>query len=705
MTDQTAALRRGSAEKVVEGGAAAVRYTLDFLCGFVLSGAALFGSPVPLPVGFAAACSGWQMIAAVCGAAIGGWFRLSGTALLNLLAPLCGVCVVKAVLQRMGMLREQRQASAAAAALLSLGCGVAVLFSTGATLGGLLRTVFAAGIVGLSALFYTDARAALRHGRAPETLDAYSLACIVLSLCTLLLGFLEVSVHGFRPARCFGAFLVLGAADLFAAEGGSIAGIAFGASVAVSGASVAPALSCGICGLTAGLFARWGRLPCLLAFLLTAAAAALLDGTADGAAVFAETAVAALAFALIPARRLRRLKRRLDHPRATHLEGEFEAAGARMALAADAVGSVADCVQSVAAGVEALAPSRDMLIRMRLRERVCSRCPLDGAQCPEDGALEAMMEKRSHGANPELSAELEANANVLCAKERAAARVFDSWEFSAPSVRCVRAASGELTLTCCASRIPAGVSLTRLTAALSSALEVRLAPPQIRQTADGQRLTFQQQAQFRVRTATAGAGCGGRPVSGDYATQLQCGETLYLLLSDGMGTGGRAAVDAAMTVELFARMLRGGISPDSALAIVNAALTVRAQEEALATLDVAAFDLLTGQVTLLKAGAAESFYSVGSSVRRVEQPSTPLGILSSATFARTALQLRGGDVLAMVSDGTVGCGSDAFCDCLRTHRHAPVPEDLAALLLAQAQTACGGDADDMTVIVAQVEEL
>ena len=413
MTDQTAALRRGSAEKVVEGGAAAVRYTLDFLCGFVLSGAALFGSPVPLAVGFAAACSGWQMAAALCGAAIGGWFRLSGAALLNLLAPLCGVCIVKAILQRTGLLRAQRRACAAAAALLSLGCGVAVLFGTGATLSGLLRTVFASGIVGLSALFYTDALAALRHGRAPETLDAYSLACIVLSLCTLLLGFLEVSVHGFRPARCFGAFLVLGAADLFAAEGGSIAGIAFGASVAVSGAGVAPALNCGLCGLTAGLFARWGRLPCLLAFLLTAAAAALLDGTADGAAVFAETAVAGLAFALIPARRLRRLKQRLDRPRATHLEGEFEAAGARMALAAEAVGSVTGCVQSVAAGVEALAPSRDMLIRMRLRERVCSGCPLGGAQCPENGALEAMTEKRSHGARPD-PAELPAEFLAAC---------------------------------------------------------------------------------------------------------------------------------------------------------------------------------------------------------------------------------------------------------------------------------------------------
>ena len=763
MTGQ-AALRRGSADKVVEGGAAAVLYTLDFLCGFVLSGAELFGSPVPLSIGFAAACSGWRLVAAACGAAIGGWFRLSGAALVNLLAPLFGVCIVKAVMQRAGMLRDLRRASAAAAGLLSLGCGVAVLFGQSATLGGLLRTVCAAGIIGVSALFYTDALAALRHGRAPETLDTYSLACIVLSLCTLLLGFLEVAVHGFRPARCLGAFLVLCAAYLFAAEGGSIAGIVFGASVAVSGASVAPALSCGICGLTAGIFSRWGRLPCLLAFLLTAGAAALLDGTADGAAVFIETAAAGLVFALIPARRLRRLKRRLDRPRAVHLEGEFEAAGARMVLAAEAIGSVSDCVQSVAVGVEALAPSRETLIRMRLRERVCSQCPLDGDHCPDCGALEAAMEKRSHGAGlgaadfppaflaacpsvpqllrqldriyagqqalqaqqlcavrsreivcgqfdwaaallRELSAELEANANVLCAKERAAARVFDAWEFVSPSVRCVREGSGALQLTCCADRIPAGVSLTRLTAALSNALEVSLAPPQIRRTETGQRLTFRQQAQFRVRTATAGAGRAGREISGDYAAQLQCGATRYLLLSDGMGTGGRAAVDAAMTVELFARMLRGGISPDSALAIVNAALTVRAQEEALATLDVAAFDLLTGQVTLLKAGAAESFYSVGGSVRRVEQPSTPLGILSSATFARTTLQLRGGEILAMVSDGVVGCGADEFCRCLRENRGTPVLEDLAAQLLAQAQAACGADTDDMTVIVALVEEL
>lgn len=762
MTGQAASLHRG-AERVVDGGAAAVLYTLDFLCGFVLSGAELFGSPVPLAIGFAAACSGRHLVAAALGAAVGGWFRLSGPALINLLVPLCGVCAVKTVLLRMGMDRAQRRVSAIAAGLFSLGCSVVVLFGTGATLFGLLRSVCAAALIGISALFYADALALLRHGGGPALLDAYGLACVVLSLCTLLLGFLEVAVLGFRPARCFGVFLVLGAAALFGVEGGSVAGIAFGTSVAVSGASVAPALNCGICGLAAGVFSRWGRIPSLLAFLLTSAAAALLDGTADGAAVFAESAVAGLVFALLPARLLRRWKRQLAHPAAACLAGEPDAAGMRMKQAAEAIAGVPGCVASVAAGVETLLPSQEEMIRLRLRERVCSRCPLDGAQCPENGEIAAAMERRSQGAElapadfpaafaaacpavPQLSAQLNRlyagrqmrqmqrigavrsreivcgqfawtaallremaevtalDARVLSEKERAAARVLDAREIPLLAVRCVRAATGEIVLTCTIAQLPARESLTRLTAALSAALEVALAAPEVTRTDAGRRLVFRQRAQFRVHTATAGAGYDGQKISGDYAAQVQCGATRYLLLSDGMGTGGRAAVDAAMTVELFGRMLRGGVSPDSALQIVNAALTVRAQEEALATLDVAALDLLTGQATLLKAGAAESFYTIGSRVRCVELPSTPLGILSSAAFARTTVQLRGGDVLVMVSDGAVGRGSETFCACLRDNRSL-APEALAAQLLAHAQAECGAAFDDMTVTVALMEEL
>ena len=61
-----------------------------------------------------------------------------------------------------------------------------------------------------------------------------------------------------------------------------------------------------------------------------------------------------------------------------------------------------------------------------------------------------------------------------------------------------------------------------------------------------------------------------------------------------MGTGGRAAVDAAMASGLFSKLVKSGLGFDTALRIVNSALLAKSEEESFATLDLACFDFYTG---------------------------------------------------------------------------------------------------------------
>ena len=89
-----------------------------------------------------------------------------------------------------------------------------------------------------------------------------------------------------------------------------------------------------------------------------------------------------------------------------------------------------------------------------------------------------------------------------------------------------------------------------------------------------------------------------------------------------------------MTVELFSRLIRAGISLNTALGITNSALSVKSEDESLSTLDAAEIDLFDGSVRVFKAGAAPSFYTSHGRVRSIETPSTPLGILSKAEFSR-----------------------------------------------------------------------
>ena len=202
---------------------------------------------------------------------------------------------------------------------------------------------------------------------------------------------------------------------------------------------------------------------------------------------------------------------------------------------------------------------------------------------------------------------------------------------------------------------------------------------------------------FDFRFGSASASLGNRKLCGDYFECFRTESKAYIIMSDGMGTGGRAAIDSAMTVELFSRLIRAGISLDTALGITNTALTVKSDDESLSTLDVAEIDLFDGTTVLLKAGAAPSFYTFSGRVREVEIPSTPLGILSKVKFIRYTLRLRAGDTLVMVSDG-VTMGNDE-CPWLIDLLSAPMPDSMDSLrkdIIKRALTA--GSEDDLSAI-------
>ena len=73
---------------------------------------------------------------------------------------------------------------------------------------------------------------------------------------------------------------------------------------------------------------------------------------------------------------------------------------------------------------------------------------------------------------------------------------------------------------------------------------------------------------------------------------------MYVILSDGMGTGGRAAVDGAMASGLMSRLIKAGFGYDCSLRILNSSMLFKSTDESLATVDIASIDLFTGQVEL-----------------------------------------------------------------------------------------------------------
>ena len=173
----------------------------------------------------------------------------------------------------------------------------------------------------------------------------------------------------------------------------------------------------------------------------------------------------------------------------------------------------------------------------------------------------------------------------------------------------------------------------------------------------------------------------------------------YALICDGMGTGGRAAVDGNMAVSVMGRLLRSGLSPDSSLRIVNSALMIKSGDESLSTLDVAQIDLFSGLLTLKKAGAPSSYVKKSGRVTAFELPSLPAGILNEVKFSTEQINLKVGDMVVMVSDGVV-TGDEKWLEKLIKSWNEGSAQELAGAVVAEAIRRRENDRDDDITAVA-----
>lgn len=195
-------------------------------------------------------------------------------------------------------------------------------------------------------------------------------------------------------------------------------------------------------------------------------------------------------------------------------------------------------------------------------------------------------------------------------------------------------------------------------------------------------------------------------VSGDSClTRALPDGRLALVLSDGMGSGERAAEQSRAAVRLLERLLSAGFDEGDAVRAVNAVLLLRNASEAYATLDLALVDLARGHVRFVKVGAAPSFIRRGDRVRVVRAGSPPAGILPELKAEVRGTTLMPGDVVVMTSDGAltawprVDAAEDWLCGFLGSLPWED-PQRIAAAVAEEALRRYGGQPrDDLTVLV------
>lgn len=240
---------------------------------------------------------------------------------------------------------------------------------------------------------------------------------------------------------------------------------------------------------------------------------------------------------------------------------------------------------------------------------------------------------------------------------------------------------------------------------LSLACERDFDIPNITKTGNFALVTLNEHANFRIdigveqHCAVAGSICG------DACKYFNDGKGHFIMiLSDGMGTGGRAAVDGAMASGLMARLLKAGFGYDCSLKILNSSMLFKSSDESLATMDVASIDLFTGTTELYKAGAAPTIVRRNGRSGRAESHSLPIGILKEVSFDRAGIRLKSEDILLLVSDGVTFDGTEWIRQELENWRDGGA-QDLAEHICDCARRRCVNTRpDDITVMAAILEK-
>ena len=189
---------------------------------------------------------------------------------------------------------------------------------------------------------------------------------------------------------------------------------------------------------------------------------------------------------------------------------------------------------------------------------------------------------------------------------------------------------------------------------------------------------------------------------GDSVIYYEADDILNVTVSDGMGTGARAAVDSRMTVTLFSDLIKGGVGRSTAARFLNSALIAKSQDETLATLDNFSISPFTGQANIFKAGAAPSFILKSGESLKIELMSLPVGILRDVKAQCEDFYMRAGDRVVMLSDGAMTEDLSWFEDTIKDiSTDAQQMSERIAKIARHKQ----GDAkrDDLTVVVVDVK--
>lgn len=693
----------GAAKKTINPGAAVF---LAVLWGFLAAGTKLGGRGVPLCTALTAVlppAGGFSAFVGAMGAFfVRGTIASSITEIISMPAAILSRALVTTV--------YRKKMTAAASGMLACAsyilCGIIAAFSFKITV-ALIMAIFFRGIIcGAAAFFAAKSISYAENGFGLTPESGISVSVVYIILVCMICG---VSFGTINAGRVVGAFFTLAAAFRFGISGGGIAAalsaFAFGAASPAMTQS-ASIIVCG--GIASGLFFKKNKLFSAAVFLGTALVCSLIYGMpSDSAKLILDMTFASAIFCVVPEKIFRKpLGKAVSPPSAA-----MRQFGRTLKFAASAVSDVKVSFSKAANVLDKGEQKND--IASAVCGKVCRLCRssafcgeseehridaffrpaeniLEGKGfltekdlhktlecCPQKNLLAeafnefyrlSQIEKRFDNVTDcmrEITLEQLAETEEMLDFLGRSADVFPSCDevmseyvreelekagAKAPSAAVLFDMDGRIYIECFFEGM-LKVTLGKFTEKLSEIADRELAEPAA-VTLDGiTQLKYHEFPKFEAEVGHAKVS-GKEKTSGDSDAVFRDGfGCICILLSDGMGSGVRAAVESCMTVSLMTRIIRAGLGTDTAVKMINRLLITKSSEEIFSTIDLLKINLFTGKAEIIKLGAAQTFFKTNGTVKTVESWSTPVGIVNSVEISKRSIQLSDGDCAVMITDG------------------------------------------------------
>lgn len=702
--------------------------------------AALF--PQTAPAGFLAALA--HMLA----------FSTGSDGLINA----CGVLLVASF--ETAFLSQRRRESPAVLAALTAAVLLILSFSVSAATGAAgAEVIFRAVSSVMTACFVFAARELLNDRASSRTVSlgggkVFYMAAVYIAVISTLS---SVTLLIFNPGRAAGCAALLFMARRYKMSGGAAMGALTCCAVLIGAPSLAVnTMLLATAGLICGAFTELGILAVCVAFLAVCALGLVTVGGSDAAAMFLDASLGTIIFAALPQDTVRRLSSGFFGGREA-ADTVTRATAARLGFAAASLGEIRTRLTQVTSAMDRKSAPESLaanvfeeMCRSCENRCICHRSP-DGSasafgklesitmkynglsdadvrrsfpECtfPElvsdsfNYAYKQLLEKKSEqlrlrqlrsvvtdqlDAVEHILGDLSDRVMQVRSVDRALSERVRDWLAKAGcgSARvCVYLdASGFCHTEIFTSSVPEIDPIT-LSVAVSDITDCMMGLPAVSPSDRLVRTELSEQPAYEINSGSFFAASSDNGYSGDtYRLARVSSCESVAVLSDGMGTGKRAKLDSMFAVSLAEKLLTAGVSPRSALTLINSMLRVKGWDESFATLDILRFDLCAGTASMMKAGAAPTYLCRDGAVKRFAGDSMPAGILESCTPDLFECKLFDGDILLMTSDGVE---EQTLREALRSAPEGADAEQLAALIGELAMDNSGdGHRDDISVAV------